>query len=88
VFLEPGDAEINDHLGDAYWRSGRPIEARYQWGHVLTLNPDNRIRAAVETKLEHGLDPTSLPAAPMSRAPPRAPAGAHGPASARPAPVI
>ena len=88
VFLEPGDAEINDHLGDAYWRSGRPTEARYQWSHVLTLNPDNRIRAAVENKLEHGLDPASLPAAPMSRAPVPAPAGAHGPASGRPAPVI
>jgi tetratricopeptide (TPR) repeat protein len=90
VFLEPGDAEINDHLGDAYWRNGRQTEARYQWRHVLTLNPDTRIRTAVETKLEHGLDPSSLPAAPMSRAPTAAPAAARGtgPVAGQPAPVI
>ncbi len=86
VFLEPADAEINDHLGDAYWRSGRQTEARYQWQHVLTLNPDLRLRASVDAKLAHGLDPLSLPAAPMSRAP--APARSRPAAATQPAPVI
>ena len=88
VFLEPADAEINDHLGDAYWRNGRQTEARYQWQHVLTLDPDARIRTSVETKLEHGLEPLSLPAAPMSRAPANGPAGPRTPASTRPAPAL
>ena len=37
VLLVPGDPTINDHLGDALWRSGRRIEARFQWNHALDL---------------------------------------------------
>ncbi len=54
--LEPGDPTVTDHLGDVYWRLGRQIEARYQWRRVLELEPDDALRAAVETKLEVGLD--------------------------------
>jgi Flp pilus assembly protein TadD len=28
---EGGDVAINEHLGDAYWRVGRRIEARFSW---------------------------------------------------------
>jgi len=65
AFLEAADAEINDHLGDAYWRTGRKVEARYQWRKVLTLAPDNKLKPRVEQKLKDGLDPPqSLAGAP------------------------
>ena len=53
--LEPGDPVITDHLGDVYWRLGRFIEARYQWRHVLELNPDDDLRELVERKILDGL---------------------------------
>ena len=56
VQLLPSEAVINDHLGDAYWKVGRYFEARYQWGHALTLDPEEDLRATVEEKLEKGLD--------------------------------
>ena len=57
AFLEAADAEINDHLGDAYWRTGRRVEAKYQWRRVLTLSPDDKLKARIEQKLKDGLDP-------------------------------
>ncbi|GJL96001.1 MAG: hypothetical protein DHS20C05_24060 [Hyphococcus sp.] len=54
--LEPGDPTVVDHLGDVYWRLGRKIEAQYQWRHVLELDPNDKLKAAVEEKLQHGLD--------------------------------
>lgn len=65
VEKEPGNAEINDHLGDAYWQVGRQREAQWQWTRVLTLDPDAERRAEVERKLVEGLSgttPTSGPA--------------------------
>jgi Flp pilus assembly protein TadD len=59
VSLEAGDPDINNHLGDAYWRVGRRIEARFQWSRVLTLEPDAKLRAEVEAKLRNGLGPTT-----------------------------
>ena len=53
--LEPGDPVITDHLGDVYWRLGRKTEARFQWTRVLELEPDEKLQAAVERKLEEGL---------------------------------
>lgn len=55
VELEAGDPEINNHLGDAYWMVGRKDEAGFQWRRVLTLNPDDRIKADAEKKLASGL---------------------------------
>jgi len=60
--LEAGDPEINNHLGDAYWKIGRRDEAVYQWRRVLTLNPDEKIRAEVEGKLASGAGPGAKPA--------------------------
>jgi Flp pilus assembly protein TadD len=56
VDKEPANAEINDHLGDAYWRVGREREARWLWNRVLILNPEAERRAEVERKIENGLD--------------------------------
>ncbi|WP_312165512.1 tetratricopeptide repeat protein [Phenylobacterium sp.] len=64
VELEAGDPEINNHLGDAYWRVGRRIEADYQWRRVLTLDPDAKIRADVDAKLASGQGPRGPAAAP------------------------
>lgn len=62
VGKQPGNAEIVDHLGDAYWQVGRRREAEWQWSRVLTLEPDAPRRAEVEQKLVRGLpDPTPLP---------------------------
>lgn len=57
VELAAGDPEINDHLGDAYWKVGRRDEALFQWRRVLTLEPDAKIKAGVETKIASGLGP-------------------------------
>ncbi len=57
VGLSPADPEINDHLGDAYWRVGRRDEAGFQWNRVLSLDPDAEIKARVEQKLREGLPP-------------------------------
>jgi tetratricopeptide (TPR) repeat protein len=64
VELEAGDPEINNHLGDAYWRVGRRVEAEFQWRRVLTLDPDDRIKADVEAKLASGLGPKGPAASP------------------------
>lgn len=52
----PANAEINDHLGDAYWQVGRRREAGFQWTRVLTLDPDAERRSSVERKLSDGLE--------------------------------
>ena len=61
VAKQPGNAEIVDHLGDAYWQVGRRREAEWQWTRVLTLEPDAPRRAEVEQKLARGLpEPTTV----------------------------
>jgi Flp pilus assembly protein TadD len=51
--LAPTEPTINDHLGDAFWRLGRQIEARFQWQRALTFDVENP--DAVRHKLQHGL---------------------------------
>jgi tetratricopeptide (TPR) repeat protein len=49
------DLAINEHLGDAYWLSGRFIEARYAWGIAAqTAAQSDSIRLI--TKIDVGLD--------------------------------
>ncbi len=55
VNKQPGNPEIVDHLGDAYWQVGRRREAEWQWSRVLTLEPDAERRAGAERKLAQGL---------------------------------
>ena len=54
--LDAADPDVNNHLGDAYWRAGRRTEARFQWERVLTLNPSAKLRGEAESKLKGGLD--------------------------------
>ncbi|HQT79598.1 MAG TPA: tetratricopeptide repeat protein [Rhodopila sp.] len=54
VELEPEDATINGHLGDAYWAAGRKIEAQYQWRRALTMHPAPDDAAKLEAKLSGG----------------------------------
>jgi tetratricopeptide (TPR) repeat protein len=55
---EPGNAEINEHLGDVLWASGRHFEARYAWRAALVSMNDNlqddRLRARIVGKIEGG----------------------------------
>ena len=52
--MNPGNAVISDHLGDAYWFGGRKNEAVFQWKHALDLKEDaesvdkNEIRRKIE----------------------------------------
>jgi Flp pilus assembly protein TadD len=62
VELEAGDPDVNNHLGDAYWRVGRTDEARFQWRRVLTLEPSTKLKNEVEEKLKSGLDGGPKPA--------------------------
>ncbi len=48
-------------------RVGRHVEADYQWRRVLTLDPDERIKADVTTKIASGLGPKRPEAAPARR---------------------
>ena len=60
VELKPDDPTINDHLGDAYWRVGRVLEAHFQWSHAKDLKPEPEDLAKIEEKLKAGLpDDTS-----------------------------
>ena len=60
VVLDPADPDVNNHLGDAYWRQNRQLEARFQWQRVLSLQADDKLKEEVKAKLQSGL-PT-LPA--------------------------
>ncbi len=57
--LQAGDPVINDHLGDAYWRVGRRLEARFQWQRALKLATDESDHMRIEKKLETGLRETA-----------------------------
>ena len=61
VLLVPGDSTINEHLGDAYWKIGRKLDAHFQWSHALAFGPDPDQKVKLEDKLEHGLDAGGTP---------------------------
>ena len=65
VDLRSEDPVINDHLGDAYWRVGRKLEARFQWSHAKAYGPEPEDLKRIEEKLENGLpdDDSQIPAA-------------------------
>ena len=56
VALLPYDPTINDHLGDAYWQTDRRAEARFQWQRALNYATEETDTAAIENKLEHGIE--------------------------------
>ena len=53
--LRAGDPTINDHLGDAYWRVGRKLEATFQWNRALGLKPEEAEIPKIKAKIEKGL---------------------------------
>ena len=55
--IEATDPIITDHLGDALWRVGRKVEARYQWRKALAFEPTDEDRQSIEAKLLTGLGP-------------------------------
>jgi tetratricopeptide (TPR) repeat protein len=55
VLLVPGDATINEHLGDAYWMAGRKLDARFQWNHALAFTTDPATKPEIEKKLQSGI---------------------------------
>lgn len=55
VELESRSSVINDHLGDAYWASGRQREAQFQWRRAMALDPEPAEIVKIEAKLRDGL---------------------------------
>lgn len=51
---EPTEPTINEHLGDAYWRAGRRIEARYAW-RAAALTASEAAQARLNEKTDFGL---------------------------------
>jgi hypothetical protein len=68
VLLKPVDSTVNDHLGDAYWKVGRELEARFQWSHALDLKPDPEDLEKIKEKLKHGLQEETSSAADARKA--------------------
>ncbi len=50
------DLDINEHLGDAYWRSGRLRDARYAWG-VASQTAEGDAAQRLSGKIDIGLPP-------------------------------
>jgi Flp pilus assembly protein TadD len=69
IDLKPEDPTINDHLGDAYWRIGRKLEAKFQWAHARDLKPEPDDLPKIEAKIQNGLpdDPAAAAAASADR---------------------
>jgi tetratricopeptide (TPR) repeat protein len=52
TILEPMDAVITGHLGDAYWETGRHAEARFKWQYALTIATEDDLKAEFTAKLK------------------------------------
>jgi hypothetical protein len=63
VDLKPEDPTINDHLGDAYWKVGRKLEAKFQWAHARDLKPEPEDLPKIEAKIANGMQDDSTPPA-------------------------
>ena len=59
---DPAQSEINEHLGDALYQSGRRFEARFAWRAALVTAEAAPERARIEAKIGAGL--TKATAAP------------------------
>jgi Flp pilus assembly protein TadD len=55
---DPAQAEIQEHLGDALYKSGRRYEARFAW-HAALVTAEDDIAARVKAKLASGLTPAN-----------------------------
>nr|WP_257214918.1 tetratricopeptide repeat protein [Sphingomonas sp. R-74633] len=54
VRADPGNAHANEHLGDAYWKLGRRMEARYAW-RAAQVTAEEADTARLKAKLADGL---------------------------------
>lgn len=68
VDLVPFDSTIAEHLGDVYWRSGRELEARFQYQHAIDNHPEPADLPRLNNKLKDGLPP-EMAAKPAEAAP-------------------
>ena len=55
---DPAQAEIQEHLGDALYRSGRRYEARFAWNASL-VTAEDEIAMRLKAKLASGLNPAN-----------------------------
>lgn len=55
--MNPANAVISDHLGDAYWQFGRKNEAGFQWRHALVLKEDSDMidTKKIKAKIDDGI---------------------------------
>ncbi len=59
---DPASAVIEEHLGDAYWRAERRIDARFAWTSAALNAEDAAMQARLAAKLRDGLtDATVAP---------------------------
>lgn len=56
VAAEPIEATLGEHLGDAYWMTGRKVDARYAWQAAL-LQAEGDIANRLKEKVDIGLRP-------------------------------
>ena len=63
--MKPADPVVNDHLGDAYWRMGRKLDAHFQWNHARDMGPEPEDLPAILKKINSGL-PDAAPDAAQS----------------------
>jgi tetratricopeptide (TPR) repeat protein len=54
VTLDHAEPEIGEHLGDAYWRAGRRVDARYSWA-AARVQADGAMAARLDGKIDRGL---------------------------------
>jgi len=50
----PAESDINEHLGDAYWKADRKLDARYAWRAALVAADDDQ-KARIRAKIDNGL---------------------------------
>ena len=55
IDLMPYDPIINDHYGDALWKSGKNVEARFHWSKALELDPEEETIADIKIKILKGI---------------------------------
>jgi tetratricopeptide (TPR) repeat protein len=52
VEMDPDDAEVNAHLGDAFFAAGEKLQAGYQWQRALALKPDAKLQVQIQDELK------------------------------------
>jgi tetratricopeptide (TPR) repeat protein len=55
VSMQSDDPLIYEHLGDVYWQLKRPVQARFEWTHALSLTKKEEDTKRLEKKMEKGV---------------------------------